>query len=51
MSPQTFEDPSTNEEVLEDDDDEGFISFDSSKYNFHRGSSEIPCSPICLIWN
>lgn len=31
MSPQTFEDPSTNEEVLEDDDDEGFISFDSSK--------------------
>ncbi|KAI9556801.1 hypothetical protein GHT06_016592 [Daphnia sinensis] len=31
MSSQTFDDPSTIDEILEDDDDEGFISFDSSK--------------------
>ncbi|XP_057373746.1 proteasome assembly chaperone 1-like [Daphnia carinata] len=31
MSSQAFEDPSTIEEIPEDDDDEGFVSFDSSK--------------------
>lgn len=40
MPPHNFENPSTTEEVLEDEDDEGFISFGSSKYNFHIDSKK-----------